>query len=285
MAKERSFTLVELLVVIAIIALLISILAPTLTAARAIAKQAMCAQNVRSLCNAVAVYAGVHRDYVPPYRSRLGTDGKPEVAPMGESWTLAMAYERNTKDVDGDPAPWNLAHLYQDPAEGEQGQGFIEDWHIFYCPGQPRVEGSAADFYGYYADLYTDDDMSWPEQTFTEINQTGRVATSYTYNPNLTAGNDGNYYHAYPKLEQFPAESLICLDIVLAGSHSLDKGDWVAHWISAPSWNVGHPDGHVDNVISQNFIMLGDQEYWRASFRSPPDLMKVINFLIYGIEY
>jgi len=283
MAKERSFTLVELLVVIAIIALLIAILAPTLAAARDVAKQAMCGQNIRSLCNAVAVYAGAHRGFVPPYRCQLDPNGNPEVAPMGESWTLIMAYARNTMDVNGDPAPWNLAHLYKEPTQGNPAEGFVEDWHAFYCPAQPRVKGSDADFYGYYADLYSEE-MPWPEQTLTEINHTGRVTTSYTYNPNLAESTDGRYYHAYPKLEQFPSESLLCLDIMLAGSHNLPKGDWVAHWISAPSWNVGHPDGHVENVISQEFMMLGQKEYWGASFRSPPDFMKVINFLIYGIE-
>ena len=57
MKLRNGFTLIELLVVIAIISLLISILAPSLTEAKYLARQAACAVNLRNLVTAMSTYA------------------------------------------------------------------------------------------------------------------------------------------------------------------------------------------------------------------------------------
>ena len=58
--KCAAFTLVELLVVIAIISLLASLLLPTISTARAKAKQTQCASNMRQIYAALLLYAGDH---------------------------------------------------------------------------------------------------------------------------------------------------------------------------------------------------------------------------------
>jgi type II secretory pathway pseudopilin PulG len=58
--------LIELLVVIAIIALLVSILLPSLNRAKELAKAAICMSNCKSLGTAFHIYGSEHNQYIPP---------------------------------------------------------------------------------------------------------------------------------------------------------------------------------------------------------------------------
>jgi len=71
-SKRTGFTLVELLVVIGIIALLISILLPALSKARRSAQTMACLSNLRTLGQAVAMYAGEHKQCLPYPTTTLG---------------------------------------------------------------------------------------------------------------------------------------------------------------------------------------------------------------------
>ncbi len=65
MNKRKAFTLIELLVVVAIIALLISILLPSLSRAREITKRAVCASNIRGIGQGMKVYSNDNYDWYP----------------------------------------------------------------------------------------------------------------------------------------------------------------------------------------------------------------------------
>ncbi len=63
----HAFTLIELLVVVAIIAILVSILLPSLGRAREQSKAAVCQANLHNLGLALSMYADANRGYFPQY--------------------------------------------------------------------------------------------------------------------------------------------------------------------------------------------------------------------------
>ncbi|MBN1345616.1 MAG: prepilin-type N-terminal cleavage/methylation domain-containing protein [Phycisphaerae bacterium] len=98
----RAFTLIELLVVVAIIALLISILLPSLSKARAQARSTLCLSRIAQLGKAVLLYADDFDEY-PPFVGCTGGVGYPGLEEIGgkrdpnENWLVSLPREW-TKD-------------------------------------------------------------------------------------------------------------------------------------------------------------------------------------------
>jgi prepilin-type N-terminal cleavage/methylation domain-containing protein/prepilin-type processing-associated H-X9-DG protein len=106
--STRGFTLVELLVVIGIIAVLISLLLPTLGKARESARRAACLSNLRQVHVTFHLYALGNRDRVP-----LGYRGN------HKQWN-SMVYSRTTRKF------CLFGILYLD--------GKMSEPRVFFCP-------------------------------------------------------------------------------------------------------------------------------------------------------
>jgi prepilin-type N-terminal cleavage/methylation domain-containing protein/prepilin-type processing-associated H-X9-DG protein len=80
--SRSGFSIVELLVVISIIALIISILLPSLHASRQAAQSTRCLANQRQLATPIAMYCDSNREWLPT----SGYSNTPAVAPNAPSW-------------------------------------------------------------------------------------------------------------------------------------------------------------------------------------------------------
>jgi len=80
--RRGGFTLVELLVVIGIIAVLIGILMPVLSKARAQANRVVCMSNIKQLYNGILMYCNDNKGYLPT--CAMGTGGS--YVPFPEDW-------------------------------------------------------------------------------------------------------------------------------------------------------------------------------------------------------
>ena len=115
--SRRGFTLVELLVVVGIVALLISILLPSLSAARTSARKVACGSNLRQNVAALLMYANDHGGRVP-----LG---------YTKGWKQFNYAASKNREFGGAAVPeaarprW-LGQLWL--------AGFMEAGEVWYCP-------------------------------------------------------------------------------------------------------------------------------------------------------
>jgi prepilin-type N-terminal cleavage/methylation domain-containing protein/prepilin-type processing-associated H-X9-DG protein len=132
---DRAFTLVELLVVVSIIALLMSILLPSLSRARETARQVACSSNMRQIGMADIMYADHHNDWYTPIRM-TGVDlyeGYVWAWNPGFRSLMSVAPLQSNSELTHDEVPVNLKCCY-----GSYPSGMT-------CPSAPQWQREVGD--------------------------------------------------------------------------------------------------------------------------------------------
>ena len=108
--RKSSFTLIELLVVIAIIAILASMLLPSLNKARETARKATCLNNIKEVGTAMMFYLDDNDGWYPRYANMpVLYNGAPNTL---DSWSTVLAYNRQLGSYKPLLCPGRHGQLY-----------------------------------------------------------------------------------------------------------------------------------------------------------------------------
>ena len=242
-----GFTLVELLVVIGIIALLISILLPSLNNARRSARAIKCASNMRQIGNALLLYTGDNKGrlipcYVFPYNSTCYPDG---------FWWPAELVKLNYIK-----APY----LQLDPAKATAFAAPPEDLGVFQCPDAtraldftPKTNGPSVNMFNYGNYPADADNNGWTYNHYNDSQPKTRsdgtpwygVGTSYQLNSRQN-GFTSNY-----TLTGNSNNPFVCF---LNGGGADKLGSTTAKDLSDPRYSRRTSDIHM----ASNLVMMAE---------------------------
>ncbi|MCK4627213.1 MAG: type II secretion system protein [Phycisphaerae bacterium] len=245
-----AFTLVELLVVVAIIALLVSILMPSLSKAKDQAYKVRCLVHLGNLMKAYQIYGAMYNDYLPgPDGTAILTGYHPTVgmAACNPTSTGLLA----TTGVMTVPEMW-MCPKAKDPNPGP--------WYLAHPPGGPR---------------WTPEDLKKYRYTF-----------HFTYNSRMALdpasdgkGEQGDYSYSFMpdmmrRTDTFPDPSN---SILLAEENTGMMEYSEEHyqilndpWFHGPDWTeprhlgtsqAGYLDGHAGSIPS-HICLFKNPEYW-----------------------
>lgn len=137
-ARRPAFTIIEALVVVSVVALLLTLLAPSLSRARVQARITTCQANIRQIGSLVAIYQAESSDFVPlvfSYWSNMAVMGS---KPADECW-LSVAlrrYDAQTRKLEA--RKFDPKICWPEPAES--GRPRLRDYErtimpeLYACP-------------------------------------------------------------------------------------------------------------------------------------------------------
>jgi prepilin-type N-terminal cleavage/methylation domain-containing protein/prepilin-type processing-associated H-X9-DG protein len=252
----KAFTLIELLVVIAIIALLLSVVVPSLRMAKEVARRSICGSNLKSLGQGVFVYANSNNDLLPKSRYQAGEPGKGQPHYSYNLFTITSAPDLSAKQRVINT--YGLGHLFM----GD----LIETGESYYCPSAPRiVEGSDEAAVSFRYEDYTKDGSDFPWNNEPSGWNTNLVRSGYNYVPQkysqrvqiTSASGSGSFPGDAKKSSELHASYALACDVLVDLNRLPHKK---GNSQIAGGVNVLFSDGSVKFCNSREAF---DEDLWR----------------------
>ncbi|GMU36143.1 MAG: prepilin-type N-terminal cleavage/methylation domain-containing protein [Phycisphaerae bacterium] len=140
---RRAFTLIELLVVISILALLIAVLIPSLSRARAGSRATVCASRLRELARGFVMYGDGNGGYLAPMRPPDlggGTGNEHNYYDVGNGKKYRPRWAVLIGSYVG-------AHAFPSPESKPDRDDFVHE--VYHCPEAPEWTDERNFAYGY----------------------------------------------------------------------------------------------------------------------------------------
>ena len=188
--KEAGFTRVDTLVTIIVITMIVTTslaaIVPAMNKAREAAMRAQCANHMRQIGAAIAMYADSHNGWLPFYGGYDPNydetfNSKFHRSPARDESHPFAAFRLNQQwMVDGKPVPMKLGCLY--------AAGIVTDARIFYCPANitKTVEMQAYQYESYVNPAFPNTSYEWgtlPQKFNADNGMNQWVRIGYTYFP------------------------------------------------------------------------------------------------------
>ena len=207
MTRRGAFTLIELLVVVAIIGLLISILLPSLSAAKEKARAAKCLSNLRSIGQGCYTYSieDENENILPTHPEHYRNDGR--------------AFQTFPWSSSGTCTP---------------GSNWAVRMHSWYMQGGRTP---VASFLPGQQVTYTDDRMNGPAARFRPLNKILYGNSELRALPGTGGAGDQNFVGPAYDLPLFQCPSDVGLPPNVAGSSTVSFYDWPSNMADIPLYD------------------------------------------------